>query len=608
MKYTGKTRLRQESGLALIATLLVVVLVAGIIAAGIHAAMNVTRTVGADYRGARTFYAAEASAEATISQLELALKDGLITDAELADIEPPDLPPYDLSQFTIERIDTQRVETITDGSFAGLYALTQDIEITAGATDPSDAYAAVVLSVKVQAIPIFQFGVFYEEDLEIHPGPPMDFRGRVHSNNDIYLNSNNVWFYELITTPERAIWNYKPVSDRKSGVFILNASGDSVQLTFDSRDTPDPEQFKVRSRDDFDERLQTGAYGLQSLNLPLPPTLPPHEIVRPRETDDGENEKVTKYAWLADLYVTVDLSTVRSENAVCKNDYDEFDDDDDDSGKLPDIRVVRYNGGAVPDKETKCKIFGFSFETFFDSRELRPVDALDFDIKQLGDWIKDDSASNATRIIYVEFINSATPAMGTDDSSDGYYPVLRMKEGETLPGPLTIATEYPLYIWGDFNSKDKQPAAVAGDVYYVLSNKWDDSKQQAQAFQGSGRQPASNTTIYASILAGHQASDCDFIDDTGCVGALGDLYGGGLENYPRFLEDWKNVEYKYRGSIVSLWVGRIALGDWYCCSTYYRPPIRNWGFDLDLLDPAKLPPGTPLVGSVVRTSFREGGY
>ena len=134
----------------------------------------------------------------------------MITNEELAGIQPPDLPPFDLSEFTIERIGTPRAVTITDGGYAGLYALTQDIEITARATGPTAAYNAVVLGVKVQAIPIFQFGVFYEEDLEIHPGPPMEFRGRVHSNGDIYLSSDNVWFYEQITTPKRMIWNYKP--------------------------------------------------------------------------------------------------------------------------------------------------------------------------------------------------------------------------------------------------------------------------------------------------------------------------------------------------------------------------------------------------------------
>ena len=90
MRSTGKTGLREEGGLALIATLMVVVMVGAIIAAGVHTAINVTRASISDHQGSRAFYAAEASAEAAMSQLEIALQDGVITNAELAGIQPPE--------------------------------------------------------------------------------------------------------------------------------------------------------------------------------------------------------------------------------------------------------------------------------------------------------------------------------------------------------------------------------------------------------------------------------------------------------------------------------------------------------------------------------------
>jgi hypothetical protein len=37
---------------------------------------------------------------------------------------------------------------------------------------------------------------------------------------------------------------------------------------------------------------------------------------------------------------------------------------------------------------------------------------------------------------------------------------------------------------------------------------------------------------------------------------------------------------------------------------YYSPPNRQWQFDTRFSDPANLPPGTPLVGSIVQTAFR----
>ena len=60
------------------------------------------------------------------------------------------------------------------------------------------------------------------------------------------------------------------------------------------------------------------------------------------------------------------------------------------------------------------------------------------------------------------------------------------------------------------------------------------------------------------------------------------------------------------GSFVTLWYPRhsLAMGPDLGYS-HYRSPKRDWSFDFDLMDPAKLPPGTPSVGSVLRASFKE---
>ena len=61
-------------------------------------------------------------------------------------------------------------------------------------------------------------------------------------------------------------------------------------------------------------------------------------------------------------------------------------------------------------------------------------------------------------------------------------------------------------------------------------------------------------------------------------------YNGGLENYPRFHEDWGGLTLAYRGSFVSLGTPRHNTGPW--CGTgagcnIYNPPARNWDYDTD---------------------------
>jgi hypothetical protein len=88
------------------------------------------------------------------------------------------------------------------------------------------------------------------------------------------------------------------------------------------------------------------------------------------------------------------------------------------------------------------------------------------------------------------------------------------------------------------------------------------------------------------------------------VTASGASYGGGLENFPRFLEDWGGIRFTYRGSLVSLFDSQYALRRRWSWTNYYSPPARDWQFDNRFQDPANLPPGTPTAGSVVQTAFR----
>ena len=41
------------------------------------------------------------------------------------------------------------------------------------------------------AVPVFQFGLFSENDLSFFAGPNFNFGGRVHSNANVYLASGN---------------------------------------------------------------------------------------------------------------------------------------------------------------------------------------------------------------------------------------------------------------------------------------------------------------------------------------------------------------------------------------------------------------------------------
>jgi hypothetical protein len=75
---------------------------------------------------------------------------------------------------------------------------------------------------------------------------------------------------------------------------------------------------------------------------------------------------------------------------------------------------------------------------------------------------------------------------------------------------------------------------------------------------------------------------------------------GGSHNFPRFLENWGSVVFRYRGSMVCLYESEIANQTW--STSYYSPPNREWGF-YNQFAKGIYPPGTPSSRSYYRVNF-----
>jgi len=101
---------------------------------------------------------------------------------------------------------------------------------------------------------------------------------------------------------------------------------------------------------------------------------------------------------------------------------------------------------------------------------------------------------------------------------------------------------------------------------------------------------AAPTTVNAAILAGE-------VETTAVA------YSGGMENFPRFLESWGAANIiTYNGSMVKLFPSLYATNVW-GKSGVYDPPARNWSYDINFDDPAKLPPVTPGLVKTIRSQW-----
>jgi hypothetical protein len=594
--------------------LLLLVMFSIIILAGLSAVTTLARTSNADYRGARASYAAEGGADDIMSQLDAAMQDGIINGEDIASLQTPTLTGFAMTQST-QTTGVPISRTITSGPFAGLYSLNQPIDITVSARDTSGNKATAVLSVNAQTIPLFQFGVFYENDLEILNGPAMTFAGWVHTNGNLYMSSNSTTYQSQITTPDSVFWNRKDSNQRLSGIYINNAGGTAVNLTFDSRSLSEP-SFKTQSTIKFSGRLMTHAFGVRPLKLPLPSNLPPVTLVQPKDASDSPMVQDVKMAWKSDYYITVKTGVFQiADTNTMKSQF------------CDSLLVTRSAGLDVPSVGACRRIFKPRINAFYEGREdLRP-DLVDVYVDSLRIWADSAPATRSPRILYFAF---STPAISNANND---YMAVRLRGGAQLPksrvasdtGGLTIATERPMYVLGDYNTSVWRPAALMADAVTFLSNPPNPAMLNAAPVVAANRCTAASTgwcdvqqqnmtqrtsratTIYAAILAGHSPTPCDYAR-TGCSAPA---YGGGLENFPRFLENWSGITFKYTGSLVSLYTNRFSTGLWnntanvgFAAQGYYQPPNRDWAFDVNFRFPERLPPGTPSVGTVLQTAYR----
>jgi len=186
----------------------------------------------------------------------------------------------------------------------------------------------------------------------------------------------------------------------------------------------------------------------------------------------------------------------------------------------------------------------------------------------------------------------------------------------TCPGSvscgLSIATENPAYLQGDFNansagngfSDPSIAASLTADAVSMLSVSWNDVNSFAFPYNPGNR--SGNTTYYRlGVNAGKTLPfpipswDNTTLDSSQDMGT-----DGGVHNFLRFVEGW-NGTLNYEGSLVSMFYSRQATGIFKCCNTVYSPPTRGYSFDVNFLNPTLLPPRTPMFRDVNTTGFTQ---
>jgi hypothetical protein len=179
-----------------------------------------------------------------------------------------------------------------------------------------------------------------------------------------------------------------------------------------------------------------------------------------------------------------------------------------------------------------------------------------------------------------------------------------------IPCGLTIASENPVYIQGDYNAPANGTwagasvaAAVAADAITLLSDNWNDVNSFAYPYSigTAGTRTAVQTAYRTALIAG---KSIPFVNPAGEAADFGT--DGGVHNFLKFLETWAGINCYYEGSLVSFYYARQAVGTYKNWGAVYSPPNRNYFFDTNFtLGPQYLPPRTPSLRSINTIGFSQ---
>jgi hypothetical protein len=556
--------IKNEKGIVMITAYMIIAALSILTAAAIKIATTEYNFAKRYFLGTKAFYLAEAGTDSTAYLLA----------SKVANYENEPVGSNDewtdlctsTSDFlsTGFNLDTVCVSLDLDHAGSDPTKRERHYQIYATATDPDTGIETTVNQVVIRRKAYtFQHAIFYAGDLELLPGKDMTLTGEVHSNTDIYIATHATLTIDTdVLDTAGNVYNMRKDSEASMNGDVrikiegsasyasMTEGGDSEPL--DSRRSDWATESQVR----WNGTVKSSVHGITARAVPEPQST----------ATDG-------------FYAN---------NATIKV-----------------INGTAYESGAqlIEGTDVPYGTVGTS-TSFYNQREEKFVNMTDIDIEKLAGWCNVDSEGNevppegdySTVVGKAQLYPNHLPSNGLlyatrDDTPVDQQPGIRLVNGSEIhsSGGLTVVSNDPAYIQGDYNNVNKKSASIFADAINIVSNDWDD----ALSTLSKGDRPASATTVNAAFIAG--------INET-----VGNKYSGGLENYPRLHESWSGITLTIRGAFVSMWDSQIATGDW--DMTNYDAPNRDWDWDMDFASLDNLPAYTPYAVEIDRQASWEGDF
>ncbi|MCZ6795626.1 MAG: hypothetical protein O7J95_18635, partial [Planctomycetota bacterium] len=302
--------------------------------------------------------------------------------------------------YEVQAIDAPRNNIASDGVASSI----QHYVITAS-VENGEGYATVDRVIDLTATPLFQYMIFFDGDLEVLPGPPMTLSGRVHANGDLYVGAGRTLTVdtEVFQSTGQILRRRKNDGSESTGTVKIKVKGTSTfQELTNALDAEHPD-WTTHALDTWQGTVKDGSHGVKEIAVP----------------DIGSIKAFNPDGSKGHFHENAGLTIV---------DGQAFDA----AGTPIDL------SGAITEKP------------MFDAREGKTIIVTEIDLAALN-------ASGhfpANGLLYAY----------RTDASTAHPNGVRLVNGQELAGPLSVVSEDPVYVKGDFNTLNKKPAAVISDA------------------------------------------------------------------------------------------------------------------------------------------------
>jgi hypothetical protein len=548
------------------------------------------------------YYSSNTPNPPTVSNYKVVAADAEWNPLLAASATP--VPMFGQLSSSIASLDPNTNPSIKTTSLVLNYIASADV--TLPALGPNGRVVAKVRRVfQKQQMSPWNYAIFYMDPLEIHPGPSFTVTGWVHTNSDLYTGHNSLTFADKVTYgSDWFTWSAKdPSKAFKPG-----------DATHPANDTANgPPAYPSNLPPARDQALQP--FGMDSSQIFSTSDTNPnndsyHELIEPPKSGYTDPLASSRYWDQAGVVIQVDASnnvligTPNADGTITSVMPPASGPDNRTTAQKNLYTMFSAAGTITPGVSTSNGVIQ-------DAREAAPgnirLATLDISLIETGSSLNPSYKSSSFNGIVYIYDASNTPSTRRG---------IRIKNGSRIPtSGLTIASNNPVYLQGDFNTGGtgsavpsnvlnsytdpanppspqvsgytRAPCSIITDAINILSNSWLDSNSSSMPI-------ATPTTVNTAVIAG--------IVPTSPVGGDG-AYSGGAENFPRFLENWAKQgsnpqpTLTYYGSMVELFQSQQSIGEW-GKKNVYAPPVRQWFFDTNFR--TQTPPGSIMVYSFVK--------